>query len=234
MVLDSGCSLSAVPALAPVPGVIKTRLIHTTGSNTNTGWHLYWHTTTPPTQAQVTNHASVVATNWGSYLAPHHETTTALTEVTATDLSSSTGPVGIWSGNKPGTETGGMLPANVCLLGNFAISRRYRGGKPRVYIPAMTTTDLQDEKHWIIASLSSFQVSWNGFMAAIKSDLQSWAPSAAHCNVSYWSGGSWVTNPSGRPIWRPTPRPGGPLIDAVTAVTFNPIIGSQRRRLRPG
>jgi hypothetical protein len=63
----------------------------------------------------------------------------------------------------------------------------------------------------------------------------SWASPSAHTvNVAYFKGHHWVGTDETGHKKVPDPYPGGPHVDPIIAWSANPLIGTQRRRVRPG
>lgn len=223
-----------MPAMAPVPGVLKYRFFHVIGADTNATAHLFLRTVTPPTQAQAQSAADAASSAWATNFAPLMAIQWSLREVTVTDLSSATGPVGINTTTHAGSRATPANPAGLCAILNIPVPRRYRGGKPRVYWPFGVSTDLATPQTWSTAFLTSANNAWVAFATAVIANLTTWAPSAGLVSVSYYSGHQWLPDQNGNYHRVPTPR-ATPLVDVVTAnATFNTVLGSQRRRVRPG
>jgi hypothetical protein len=192
---------------------------------------LYFQYTGPaPTVAQCNALALVAWNEWSTVMYPYFTPDVSLVEVDVQDLASATGASGNHVATTAGTRSGTRNAAGVAVLLNYHIARRYRGGKPRVYLPALDATDLTDEQTWNPGQLANVVTEWNAVIAGIIAAPWSGATITGHVNVSYYSGFASVQNPVTH-RWKniSTPR-AVPLIDAVTAVTGNPRPGSQRRR----
>lgn len=222
----------AVPALLPVPGVIKVRLGFTVGLDTTTGSHLHvGYGASVPSQAQLQTFAQGV---WNAYttrcLASIH-TSVALTSVTATDLSTTTSPVAILTGNVPGTRAGTAMPANACVLINQKVTRRYRGGHPRVYLPWGVTGDIVNAQTWTGAFVTSANTAWGLFTQDVIALPAAWGGTGALMNVSYYLKGEWKPDHNGNYHRVPTPR-NPPLAEPLVSSAMSATFGSQRRRVR--
>jgi hypothetical protein len=140
----------------------------------------------------------------------------SLTQVEVDDL----GTPGNIPGSAPGPGTGGRtgdLPfADTAVLLNFKVARRYRGGKPRAYMPFLTPGDLFDNNHWNSTIVASLQTQWRSFITACQSLGASTIGPAFHCSVSYIHDKVVLT---------------APIVDPVVLSTVNAIPGSQRKRL---
>jgi len=77
-----------------------------------------------------------------------------LVEVICTDLSSDTGNVGSFSSGVAGSNSDPPISAGSSLMVNWQIARRYRGGKPRTYLPPMTSYRLATPSTWDETALS--------------------------------------------------------------------------------
>ncbi|MBA0084905.1 MAG: hypothetical protein HRJ53_07915 [Acidobacteria bacterium Pan2503] len=210
--------------LPPVPSVIKYRFLNDVGASLNASWHLFMHTTAGPVvTADLTSLANNAAASWLANLAPRVPTTTVLREVVTEDLGHSSTIPGEWAGSHAGTYPTAGQSAEVATLVNFKIARRYRGGKPRVYLPQGVSAQMNNPVQWQSTYVSQVQGDWANFINAILSSSPPSATIDKQVSVSYFSGHSGVP-----PV--PTPRP-TPLVDDVIYATVNSIPASQRRRM---
>jgi hypothetical protein len=195
---------------------------------------MFWQTTVSPTAAQAANAATAAADAWNTHLAPFHSTAITLTEVTLTDLTSSSAEMGTWSGAHAGTRVGQPTSAPVSTLVNMTVHRRYRGGKPRIYVPAGAVADFATPQTWTPTFLSGFGTAFETFLQSVIAGMPFASPAATLVNVAYWQGHHWVPPDSTPSKKVPLPYPGGPHVDVITGFRYNPLIGTQRRRIRPG
>jgi hypothetical protein len=140
----------------------------------------------------------------------------ALTSVIAEDLSTLNTPVGLWTGSIAGTRTGSPLPAETCLLINFHVNRRYRGGKPRMYLPLGNAGDVSAPQAWLGGFLAAVNTSFSAFLNGVFGSTLGGATVTTLCSVSYYHAKALRTTP---------------LVDPVTAWSTNGIPASQRRRM---
>lgn len=207
-------------------------MVFTIGSDTTTGFHVYLSTFgSAATNQQLIDLTNAAASAWANNMLIHQHPTTILTHVRATDLSSDTGGDELLATAGAGVGTGGMLPANACYLVNMTVNRRYRGGKPRAYIPIGLDTDLQDPQTWKPASLTSMNTAWLNWIGAVIASLRVGHPGADQVNVSYYKGHKWVPDGNDGYIKKPLLRE-VPQVDLITSSTGNTRLGSQRRRVR--
>jgi hypothetical protein len=222
-----------VPALAPVPGVVKLHYGMTVGGDTTTGFHLYWsYGPTPPSEANLQTLVGAVFGSYGTYLAPHAHLDTILTSVTATDLSDPSGAIAVFNGSTPGGLGGDTLPASLSMLVNFKVKRRYRGGKPRVYVPTGAGGDLATPQTWSSTFLTAWTTSWGDHLGIIQSTINGFGTGASLVNVSYYLGGEWKQDQNGNYHRVPTPR-AIPHVDTIVSNAPSSVVGQQRRRVRP-
>lgn len=214
----------------PASNCVRCKLDYTQTDNVLGGSRFYLaFTGTAPTAANCSTLASHIATAWGNELASLVHQSWTLTEVDVQDISSLTGASGNWTGSSGGSESGAECPANAAQNIEFGITRRYRGGKPRMYLPPSGAANLQDASHWTSAQQSALQTNIAAFFAAITGTAVGGMGTMSHVNLSYYSGFKNITNSSGRtravPQYRDTA-----LVDPVTNYIVRTLVGSQRRR----
>ena len=221
--------------LPPVPQTIRLQLKHTRGSDVDVLDRLYLqYAGEPPTVADLNTFCAAVGGFWGSDLAPMAHPTVELTEVLAQDLSSDVGAEGSNGETTFGTRAGGDLPADICSLINFEVARRYRGGKPRIYLPYGTDTDVLDPQHWTAAFTAALSAAWGSFIDSVLAAAWSGGGPLVQYSVSYYLGSTELTTgvpPYVRGHTIPTKR-AAPMSYLITDYTVNPVFGSQRRRVR--
>lgn len=221
-----------MPALAPVPGVVKIRMGMTVGADLTTGWHMFFsYGPTPPTSAQLNTAALSVTNQYVTYLAQHAHLDTILTSCVMTDLSSPSGGVGESTGAAAGGLGGDIMPASAAMLVNLHLVRRYRGGKPRIYIPTGVPGNLTSAQQWSSTFLTAYHADFTQFVTGCTNAINVFGTGAGLVNVSYYDGGEWRQDQNGNYHRVPTPR-ASPHVDAITSWTLNTTLGSQRRRIR--
>lgn len=150
-----------------------------------------------------------------------------------TDLGSSTGADATYAHTTAGSRGGALVPANVCVLVNHLIGRRYRGGKPRSYLPFGSTSDFAvgNNQAWATSFLTSVQSAYNTWVTAVNTYTSGTTSMVNPCNVSYYEGFTSVQNPVTL-RWRNVPKQRAiPLVDTVNSSAFPSRIASQRRRI---
>jgi hypothetical protein len=221
-----------VPALPDVPGVIRMIFKFDVGTDADAITRIYMgYTGTPPDSASIESWLSGGIGPIGDELVPVMSTDTTFLGIEATDLSSPTGGTATITASAAGTRTGGRLSGATAVLGNYAIGRRYRGGKPRGYWPLGTASDLETRNQWASASVDAFDTALNVVIPYLADTMVGSATTSSQQNVSYYEGFTAVVNPiTGRTKDVAKLRTGGPVVDAVTQITVNVHPASQRRR----
>ncbi len=224
------------PDVAPLPAVldvIRIALVATLDSDTACVNRFYMDRVVAGTApANLNTMCAGIATDWGTDMKALFGTPYTLTSVQAEDLSSSTSPVGISAASIVGTRSGTRISASSCAIVQCKIGRRYRGGHPRVYLAAGTTSDLTTEQQWSAAFQTAVVNGWTAFMTHVQGRVNTaygLSGTVPQCNVSYYQGFHNVTYPSGRTYPRPTLRV-TPVVDDVIGYSINAHVGSQRRR----
>ena len=167
--------------------------------------------------AWVANLAALIHDSWG------------LVEVDVLDITTDSGASGQWTGTETGTISTTAVPASAATNIEFGIARRYRGGKPRIFLPPPSTAEMLDAGHWngSFTALAHTQVV--DFFTAVEAIDVGSVGTLAHVNLSYYKGVTNITNSSGRTRAVPTYRDAA-LVDSVNGYIVKAEIGSQRRR----
>ena len=222
-----------MPALPPVPDVLKMVMHFTVGADTNALCVLHYeYSGGPPSGGDCNTFAADAVTAFTAHMAALMNPGNTLTSVQIQDLNSSTGAQGSSTTASVGTRTGATTTANVASLFNHQIARRYRGGKPRSYFPFGNNGDLQTQQSWGASFISAANSGFAAWNSAFVGSTSTSTTISAHVNVSYYSGFTNVSYGSPTKYRRvPTLRVGGPVIDVITNSTINSRVGSIRRRI---
>jgi hypothetical protein len=220
-----------MPPLAPPGPVIRCSFQTTDGASHVAGSRFFLkYSGGTPTSADLNTLASDISTAWGAHVAGVVLNSEHLTQVVCTDLSSDTGNEGTWDGSVAGTLGGSSLPANIAACVNHSIARRYRGGRPRTFLRCGTQGTMATPNEWTNDFQGEVQSAWEGWIAAILALSGFGFTLLDDVNVSWYSGNTVFTTPTGRarniPVARVTP-----IVDNITASTVAIKLGSQRRRL---
>jgi hypothetical protein len=217
-----------------VPGVIEVGLHWQVGEDVNAVSRLHFSATpTPFVTADLNTMATAVRTAFATNLAARMSGFNKLDHVTCLDLGSAAGTQGLDGTAVSGTEAGSCPVASMCVLINHKIARRYRGGKPRTYLPFGLGGDLTDPQTWSSTYVTNVQTGWTAFLAAINGHAFGALTTNGHVAVSYYQpGGQWniVNN---RPKYTPHIRTTA-VVDPILNSVVNSRPANQRRRLQRG
>jgi hypothetical protein len=225
-----------LPALPNVSQVFRVEFIWTIGEDASGLTRLFFHYTGgTPSPADMLTWAADFQGDWANFIEPLCHTDTSVQKTIVTDLTTASSPVGEFTGPDVGTRAGTALPAGAALVMDWTIARRYRGGKPRSYLPFGVAGDLADRQTWAAGFLSSVAGGLAAWRTAVLGRTVSGVSIDHQVNVSYYQGFTPVRNPiTGR--YRNVPNIRGvPVVDNITAGGANSRVGSQRRRnlIRP-
>jgi hypothetical protein len=158
-------------------------------------------------------------------------TSWALTEVDVLDITTSEGLSGKWTGSEAGTRSGTALPAQVSSGVEFNIAKRYRGGKPRIYLPPAVTSDLANESNYTSTFAGTLATDFGTFISGIAAQGLTAANDLTHVLLSYYQGVNTATPPWRGPGFKYPPK------YRATAVSYNvsgyagkAMLNSQKRR----
>jgi hypothetical protein len=182
-----------------------------------------------PSAANCVTLATDIATSWASRLAGSVYELITLSEVDVLDIATDSGASGTVSVSHAGTLGGGALTANACTNIEYQIARRYRGGKPRMYLPPPDDSAILSIDKWTTGFVSSVTTAITDFFADIEGFTVGSMGVLEHVNLSYYKGFVNVENSSGRERAAPTYRDSA-LLDPVTGYVVKQVVGSQRRR----
>jgi hypothetical protein len=182
-----------------------------------------------PTPGNCATIASDISAAWGTHLGPNISTEFALTEVDVLDIATDAGASGQWTGSVDGSLGETQLPAMCAVNVEFNIARRYRGGKPRMFLPPPNSSQMLDAGHWTSAYVTDVNTGIAAFMAEIEALSVGAVGTLAHVNLSYYKGFTNITNSSGRERAVPTYRATA-LVDTIEGYSTKAEIGSQKRR----
>lgn len=214
----------------PASPCLRVRLDYTDGGGNELGSRFYLsYAGAAPTAGNCITIATDIAAAWATHIAPQVQEGYTLTEVDVLDIASLTGLSGQYAADAPGTNTGAYLPGNVAVNVEFGIARRYRGGKPRMFIPPPGAGQQVDPNHWDSGFISATSSAVAAFFAEIEALSVGAVGALAHVNLSYYTGFKNITNSSGReravPQYRATA-----LLDTIVSYATKAVVGSQRRR----
>lgn len=220
-----------MPAMQPVPEVLKFRIVWTVdGDPAAMTGHYFKYSGGPPSGTDCATMGSAAVSAGHTRFGPYALDTVGMAECEVTDLTSPTSAQGTGGTAWAGSQTS-MTPPGAAVLVNHAIARRYRGGKPRTYLPLGYSEVITSDGFWSNALVSGVDTAWGEWVADVIA-ASSGCSLTNIVNVSYFDG--FTNVPYGSPTkYRrvPTPRI-PPVVDVITAHTTSKVIASQRRRNR--
>lgn len=204
--------------LPPVPNAIKVQLGWYIDNNDRVENVLHFLVSGgPPSSGTCAALAAdIQAAQITEFKASTH-TSNGIMPCTVTDISSGSGLQGVG-----GTATGGSLSgsyngASVAMVINHHIARRYRGGKPRSYLPLGNQGALSTPGQWISSYVTTQTTNWANFITTCLASSSGGVSISAFVSVSYFHSGSVRVTP---------------VVDTVLQSTARQQIGSQRRRIK--
>lgn len=219
-----------MPSLPPVPNVLHCQLQYQEGGDNNVNvTQFFRYSGGPPTATDLN---ALAATVWGhaAIFGIYQDNFTNLIAVKLTDLSSAMGAQGEHSQVQEGSRGTDVLAGGTCVLVNYSINRRYRGGKPRSYFPFFVTTDLLTRQSWDGAAVTGLDGTLSTYFGDVIGSSSGTTTITDHVNISYYDGFTVQTNPgTGRAKNVPTRRT-VPLVDVIQSFQTSSVPGSQRRR----
>lgn len=214
----------------PESPCVRVRLDYTQSDGYDAGSRFFLsYAGSAPTTANCQTLAADVAAAWAAHLAPQVGANFVLTEVDVIDIATVYGNSGDWTGEDAGSASGPYMPAQTATNIEYDIGRRYRGGKPRMFLPPGNVADTQDAGHWSADYVSATNAAIAAFFAEIESESIGAMGALGHVSLSYYLSFTNVTNSSGRTRAAPKYRTVA-LVDTVTGYSTKGVIGSQRRR----
>jgi hypothetical protein len=226
------CQTLSQMTVVPLPAspCVRVRLNYLQLDNFDAGSRFFLsYAGSAPSGANCTALASSIAAAWSTHLAASVSNGVALKEVDVLDIATDSGLSGQWTGSEPGTDISGDLPSQVAGNVEFQISRRYRGGKPRMFMPGPSSDAQLDVGHFNAGYINSLNSAMTAFMAEIAAlDIGSMG-ALAHVNLSYYKSFTNITNSSGRERAVPTYRSAA-LVEPIVGYSTKALMGSQKRR----
>lgn len=219
----------ATPPLPDVP-CVRARLIYDLGDVVEQGSRFYLsYSGSAPTGANCSTLASDIASAWSTNLASLVGADYALKEVDVLDIATDSGNSGSWTGSNGGTRTGTAMPVQTPINIEYDISRRYRGGKPRMYLPGGTYNDFTWPAQWGSSFVTATNTGIAAFFAAIEALSVGAMGTLQHVNLSFYQGYRTRTTGGGQTTFAPKYRATA-VHDNVTGYNAKAMVSSQRRR----
>ena len=221
-------------ALVDIPNCLRIDELWAIGTDLSAVTRsFYSYSGGPPSAGDCNAIAALFFSTVAAEQAPYMHPTRTCTGFEVTDLTSATSATGSHFANQVGTRAGTDLPAQTCFLLNLKITRRYRGGKPRMYLPYGVAEDLTTPQTWLGATAALFATTISsGVNALVVGQTIGTTTIGNQCNVSYYSGFDTVgPDLEGRYRYPPKKRTVALPVDVITAWSGNQKLGTQRRRV---
>jgi hypothetical protein len=190
--------------------------------------HYFSYSGGPPSAATCSAIASDAVAGAATHFQSLCSNFVGMISATVRDLSSSMGNEATagtaWSGTR-GTD---LTPPSAAMVVSHSISRHYRGGHPRTYLPLGVAADIATTGLWSTGLTAAADTAWGDWVAG----LIGTHGLTQLVNVSYYGPPNRIiTSSTGRVRTVSTVR-ATPLVDNVTGHVARRQIGSQRRRNR--
>jgi hypothetical protein len=218
-----------VPPLPAVPRVVRLQLHATFGGDTNVLNRFFFQYQGALSLADAQTWLNAMVTRWLADWVTNLTTPYSHHDADLTDLSTASSPQVFNSVAGAGVNAPPTLSADSAMVIKHRIARRYRGGHSRSYLTGHQAASLSGPNTWSAGNITAYGGFFNTWITHVLADTPVAAAPAVQVNVSFFSGFTNKTFPSGRIHPVPTPRL-VPIVDAVIANTVNPKVGSQRRR----
>lgn len=218
--------------VVPLPDVpcVRVRMFGLDPAGNDWGIRFYLsYAGAAPTGANCTTLAGDIMTALGGQLQPLLSTGTEVQECDVLDIATTSGLSGQSTASFFGTRAGTPIAAQVAMNVEYGIARRYRGGKPRTYLPAGVDSDLLTVATWTPAFINAVNAAMIAGFAAIEALVVGAMGALRHVNLSYYDGFTNHTSTSGRERAVPTYRAVA-LHDNITGYFAKAMLSSQRRR----
>jgi hypothetical protein len=216
----------------PLPDTpcVRVRLIYNDTDGNEMGNRFYLsYSGSAPSAANCATLASDISTAWGSNIKGLVIDSVSLVEIDVLDIATNSGLSGNWTGTITGTNGSGPVPIQAAINVEFGISRRYRGGKPRWFLPPANNSEMNGLNRWTGGFISTVNTDVAAFFTAVEALSVGSMGTLQHVNLSYYKGFTNITNSSGRERAVPTYRTVA-LHDNVTSYIGKVEMGSQKRR----
>lgn len=220
-----------MPALPAVPQVIRLDFTYSIGEDNAAKCRFFVrYAGTAPATSDLAAFLASISALYTTHLQGESTDAVILTQIDATDLTSSTAAAASLGTAIVGSNAETAVPASACTLISHEISRRYRGGHPRVYWPFGGVQSMHDGQSWTTGYVGATSTNIDAFMTGIKLLTWTGATIADIVNVSFFEGFHTFTGPTGRVRNIPTVRV-APIVDIVTGFVVRQGIASIRKRL---
>jgi hypothetical protein len=198
-----------------VADVLKVELLWTQGGVPAANILHFAYSGGPPSGTDCATLAKDVANALWATVGADYPSTTVLVAAKGTDLNTLAGASGTESLGHVGTAVDGPSPAAACVLVDWQITRRYRGGHPRTYFPAVAFGAIATPSTWNPDIITDFTTAIDTVLALDGVATSGTTVLGQLVNVSYVTADAWrVAN----------------VVDSIYGFSVSSLIRSQRRR----
>lgn len=164
--------------------------------------------------------ASAIATEWNTQMMSNASPDYVITQVLLSYIPSAGNElIGVWTGSHAGTNAGTSVnDASACLVVDWKITARYRGGHPRSYIPGLLTASVTNGATLTGGQVTNMIAAANSILTYLNAYTTTNVTGCTMGTVHFQSANAWLSPPTFRPY---------------TAAALGKLgkIGSQRRRI---
>lgn len=211
--------------------MIKFRITGTLANDAAWGVGLYTgYSGGTPSPADMLYFCEGIVSAWDTYVGPFISSSVHTLACDGIDLSSDDGAGNTADVDVAGSGDATSVDNQIAGIVKFDIARRYRGGKPKMYLPGLGADLQEDGSHWTDAAVNDIGSAFTSMAGIIDEISTAGIALIGIVNVSRYQGFTAVENPITH-RWRniPTYR-SDPLVDLVGGFTMDPLMGTQKRR----
>jgi hypothetical protein len=220
----------AVPPLPDTP-CVRVRVSGPTGIGTFWGVRFYLaYAGSAPTGANCTTLAGDIASAWTTSIRPLYPAYFTQNEVDVLDIATNLGLSGQDTTSHGGTLATTALPTQVATNIEFNIAQRYRGGKPRMYLPGGSEEVLLDQGHYQPSFITTCNTNVAAFFTALAALSVGSMGALKHVVLSYYQGFTNYTPAGKRYYSAPTYRTPNALHFDVKGYSAKALLSTQDRR----
>lgn len=223
-----------MPAPIPTPsGVVHIRLGWTIASSIFFGGGFdMGYAGSGLDSAQLADVAGDVATQYATDMVGLFQSQVSLTSVTCGDLQNPSTVDGSVAVSHVGTRSGSYMTTGVCASLAFNPNRKYRGSRPKIFLPAGVSGDLTTDQKWGSAFIADVEAAWLAFTADIVTNSPAGITLQTQRYVNYDGPPYAVVSNSGKTRSHSVPtKVDPPGVYGILGVTMGAKVASQRRRL---
>ena len=221
-----------MPALPVVPNVLKLVMNwQIDGDALGETVHYFKYSSGAPSAADLSTFANDAVSEAETAFQAYANDHVGVNQATARDLSSDMGNEATAGTPWLGTRGAALTAPGAAVVVSHSISRHYRGGHPRSYLPLGVAGDIQTTGLWGTVFTGDVDTAWGTWVAAMTGTFGSLVTTNL-VNVSYLGPPNrTITGSTGRVRTVSTVR-AAPIVDTITGHVTRVQIGSQRRRNR--